>query len=89
MQGQGASRRPIGFEVNYKIDGNVIKMIKVNESVTTKVYTSKYDGRSPTFWSRRQTKVYENIDFKIVQLNYYKISLSLDSNVLPFRTFKR
>ena len=41
-----------------------------------------------TFWSRRQTKVYENIDFKIVQLNYYKISLSLDSNVLPFRTFK-
>ena len=48
-------------------------MIKVNESVTTKVYTSKYDGRSPTFWSRRQTEVYVNIDFKIVRLNYYKI----------------
>jgi len=29
------------FEVNYKIDGNVIKMIKVNESVTTKVEASK------------------------------------------------
>lgn len=40
------------------------------------------------FWSRRQTEVYENIDFKIVQLNYYKISLSLDSNVLPFRTLR-
>jgi hypothetical protein len=29
------------FEVNYKIDGNVIKMLKVNESVTTKVEASK------------------------------------------------
>ena len=75
--------------MNYKIDGNVTKMHKVNESVTTKVYTSKYDGRSPTFWSRRQTEVYVNIDSKIVRLNYYKILLSLDSNVLPFRTFKR
>ena len=29
------------FEVNYKIDGNVIKILKVNESVTTKVEASK------------------------------------------------
>ena len=53
------------------------------------VKLQKYEVVVQRFWSRRQTEVYENIDFKIVQLNYYKISLSLDSNVLPFRTFKR